>query len=178
MTQEQVTYFATPKVREFTPDRFPVVDLARREPVLGFPVYGEVAVKAGRDGGGDVVTADKRRYDTDQARAEDLRRFLETYLPAAVGPELSTKTCLYTLPPDRDFILDPARPPRIALASARATRQVRAASSDASSPSSRSTETLRFTRSRRSLIDRPALTDPDFVPTFRLKGTAAASTGD
>ena len=36
----------------------------------------------------------------------DLRRFLETYIPRALGPELYTKTCLYTLTPDRDFVID------------------------------------------------------------------------
>jgi len=32
--------------------------------------------------------------------------FLERYLPAAVGPELYTRTCCYDFPPDRDFIVD------------------------------------------------------------------------
>ena len=27
-------------------------------------------------------------------------------LPGAVGPAIYTKTCLYTMPPDRDFVLD------------------------------------------------------------------------
>jgi sarcosine oxidase len=28
------------------------------------------------------------------------------HLPGAIGPALQTKTCLYTLTPDRDFVLD------------------------------------------------------------------------
>ena len=31
---------------------------------------------------------------------------MATYLPGAVGPPIYTKTCLYTLTPDRDFVVD------------------------------------------------------------------------
>jgi sarcosine oxidase len=38
--------------------------------------------------------------------------FLARYIPKALGPILYTKTCLYTLTPDRDFVIDrlPAYP--------------------------------------------------------------------
>jgi glycine/D-amino acid oxidase-like deaminating enzyme len=49
LTEEQVTYFATPKVREFMPDRFPVWVWHGESLFYGFPVYGEVAVKVARD---------------------------------------------------------------------------------------------------------------------------------
>jgi sarcosine oxidase len=32
--------------------------------------------------------------------------FLSARMPGAIGPALRTKTCLYTLTPDRDFVLD------------------------------------------------------------------------
>jgi sarcosine oxidase len=32
--------------------------------------------------------------------------FLRKYIPKALGPEIFTKTCLYTLTPDRDFVID------------------------------------------------------------------------
>ena len=32
--------------------------------------------------------------------------FLTAHLPGAVGPPILTRTCLYTLTPDRDFVLD------------------------------------------------------------------------
>jgi sarcosine oxidase len=32
--------------------------------------------------------------------------FLARHLPAAVGPPIYTKTCLYTLTPDRDLVVD------------------------------------------------------------------------
>ena len=31
---------------------------------------------------------------------------MATHLPGAVGPPIYTKTCLYTLTPDRDFVVD------------------------------------------------------------------------
>jgi sarcosine oxidase len=119
VTQEQVTYFQTPYLREFAPDRFPIWIWhgAARDCFYGFPVYGEVATKAGQDVGGDVVTADTRTFEPNPRAAADLRHFLERYIPRSLGPELYTKTCLYTLTPDRDFIVDTLPGiPQIALA--------------------------------------------------------------
>jgi len=108
LTQEQVTYFATPNVREFTPGRFPVFGLIAEDDLLyyGVPVYGEVAVKAGLDGAGPVVTSQTRTDAADPQRVAQVRAFLERYLPAALGPELYTRVCCYDFPPDRDFIAD------------------------------------------------------------------------
>lgn len=107
LTEEQVTYFATPKVAEFTPDRFGIYGyLADDGLYYGFPVYGEVATKIGIDGAGPVVTPQTRTYARDEARVRRVLAFLERYLPHAVGPELYTRTCCYDFPPDRDFIAD------------------------------------------------------------------------
>jgi sarcosine oxidase len=108
LTEEQVTYFATPNVREFTPERFTVFGLIAEDGLLyyGLPVYGEVAVKAGLDGAGPVVTPQTRTSAPDPRRVAQVRAFLERYLPGAVGPELYTRVCCYDFPPDRDFIVD------------------------------------------------------------------------
>jgi sarcosine oxidase len=107
LTEEQVTYFATPKVAEFTPDRFGIYGyLADDGLYYGFPVYGEVATKIGIDGAGPVVTPETRTFARDDARVRRVLAFLERYLPAAVGPELYTRTCCYDFAPDRDFIAD------------------------------------------------------------------------
>ncbi len=108
LTQEQVTYFATPNVREFTPERFTVFGLIAEDGLLyyGVPVYGEVAVKAGLDGAGPVVTPQTRTDAADPQRVAQVRAFLERYLPGALGPELYTRVCCYDFPPDRDFITD------------------------------------------------------------------------
>ena len=107
LTEEQVTYFATPKVAEFTPDRFGVYGyLAADGLYYGIPVYGEVATKIGIDGAGPVITPESRTFARDEARVRRVLAFLERYLPAAVGPELYTRTCCYDFAPDRDFTAD------------------------------------------------------------------------
>lgn len=108
LTQEQVTYFSTPNVREFTPERFPVFGLIAEDGLVyyGLPVYGEVAVKAGLDGAGPVVTPQTRTDAADPQRVAQVRAFLQRHLPGALGPELYTRVCCYDFPPDRDFITD------------------------------------------------------------------------
>lgn len=108
LTQEQVTYFATPNVRAFTPARFTVFGFIAEDGLLyyGLPVYGEVAVKAGLDGAGPVVTPQTRTDAADPQRVVQVQAFLERYLPGALGPELYTRVCCYDFPPDRDFIAD------------------------------------------------------------------------
>ena len=106
-TQEQVTYFGTPHLREFVPERFPVW-IWHGGPgysFYGLPVYGEVASKAGQDAGGDVVTVDTRTFEPNLRILKNLRGFLERYIPRSLGPEVLIKTCLYDMPPDREFVL-------------------------------------------------------------------------
>lgn len=57
VTQEQVTYYATPHLREFAPDRFPVFIRHGEHNFYGLPVYGEVATRLGQHLGGHEVTA-------------------------------------------------------------------------------------------------------------------------
>jgi sarcosine oxidase len=106
VTQEQVTYFATPHREEFRPDRFPVWIWMDDPCYYGFPVFGENGTKAAQDAGGKPVTAQGRTFEPDPANAAGVRGFLSKYLPTALGPEIYTKTCLYTLTPDRDFVVD------------------------------------------------------------------------
>jgi sarcosine oxidase len=106
-TQEQVTYFRAPDLEQFSPERFPVWIWhgGPDSSYYGVPVYGEPATKAGQDVGGDVVTVDTRTFEPNERVRENLRGFLERYIPGSVGPELDTKTCLYDMPPDREFVL-------------------------------------------------------------------------
>lgn len=106
VTQEQVTYFATPRRDAFRPDRFPVWIWMDDPCYYGFPVFGEPGTKAAQDAGGKPVTPDGRSFEPDPANAAGVRAFLARYVPDALGPEIYTKTCLYTLTPDRDFVLD------------------------------------------------------------------------
>ena len=90
----------------FAPDRFPVWIWMDEPSFYGIPTYGEAGPKAAQDAGGQVTTPETRTFERDDAMFERVRRFVETYLPGAGGPELLTKTCLYTLTPDRDFVVD------------------------------------------------------------------------
>jgi monomeric sarcosine oxidase len=107
LTQEQVSYFASPDLRPFAPDRFPVWIFHGEDTCFyGFPVYGEAAVKLGRDVSGRYVTQETRSFEPNTEQAAEAREFLARYLPDAVGPELVSKTCVYDLTPDRNFVLD------------------------------------------------------------------------
>lgn len=106
VSQEQVTYFATPHLKEFAIGAFPVFQWKTDFSYYGFPVYGEVATKAAIDDTGVEVTATTRSFDPDPAREAQLTTWLADHIPHFGGPKLYTKTCLYTMPPDRDFVLD------------------------------------------------------------------------
>lgn len=170
VTQEQVTYWSTPNLRDFAPDRFPIWIWhgGASGYFYGFPVYGEVATKAGEDVGGDVVTGDTRTFEPNSRPYERLTSFLEERCPGSLGPVLYTKTCLYTMTPDRNFIVERLREfPQIAVGIGAAhgfkfsclLGQILA--------------DLAVERDTRYPIapftsNRPAITDPAFVPSFNL----------
>jgi sarcosine oxidase len=106
VTLEQVTYYATPHLREFEPGRFPVWIWMDDPCYYGFPVFGEQATKVAQDAGGKVTTADTRSYDPDPENVAGVEAWTLRHLPHALGPVLYTRTCLYTLTPDRDFVID------------------------------------------------------------------------
>jgi len=56
--------------------------------------------------GGHEVTAESRTFEPDPVRQIRYREFLERHVPGFLGPELYTKTCLYTIPPDQNFVID------------------------------------------------------------------------
>lgn len=117
VTQEQVTYFHSPLVEEFFPDRFPIWIWQDEPCFYGFPVFGEAGPKAAQDVGGARVTADTRTYEPNAATLARTEAFLARVLPGMLGPHLYTKTCLYAMPPDRDFVLSTLpEQPNVALA--------------------------------------------------------------
>ena len=106
VTKEQVTYFACPDPAAFTPERFPVWIWMDEPSFYGFPTYGEAGPKVAQDCGGEPVDPDTRTFDRDDAAYARVTTFMASHLPGAVGPPIYTKTCLYTLTPDRDFVVD------------------------------------------------------------------------
>jgi sarcosine oxidase len=61
--------------------------------------------KVSEDAGGEEVTADSRSFTSNPAYQQRLDDFVQRVLPTAYGPPLLVKTCLSTMPPDRDFVL-------------------------------------------------------------------------
>jgi sarcosine oxidase len=106
VTQEQATYFVPPDLGPFQVGRFPLWIWMDEPCYYGFPVYGENAVKATQDVGGAEVTVETRTFDPNPAIEKRVTDFLKQYIPGAVGPVLYSKPCLYTMAPDRNFILD------------------------------------------------------------------------
>ncbi|TMQ10332.1 MAG: FAD-dependent oxidoreductase [Deltaproteobacteria bacterium] len=104
--QAQVTYFAAPDPARFAPDRFPIWIWMDDPSFYGFPTYGEAGPKAAEDVGGEEVTPSTRTFERNEVGFRRLTDFLGRHLPEHLGPEIYTKTCLYTLTPDRDFVMD------------------------------------------------------------------------
>jgi sarcosine oxidase len=166
--QAQVTYFASPDPALFAPDRFPIWIWMDDPSFYGFPTYGEAGPKSAEDLGGDEVTPATRTYDRNEEGFARLTSFLERHLPDQIGPEILTKTCLYTLTPDRDFVLDrlPDHPGvLVALGAAHAYkfasvlgRILAELAVDGSTPSAAEIERFR--------IDRPILLEANPVTSF------------
>lgn len=106
VTQEQVTYYASEDLASFALERFPIWIWMGEPSFYGFPVFGERGAKIGRDVGGPEVTGDERSFAPRADYSEVLDDFMRAHLPGGFGPYLKEKTCLYTMTPDRDFVLD------------------------------------------------------------------------
>jgi sarcosine oxidase len=105
-TLEQVTYFEPDDPARFAQDRFPVWIWMDDPSYYGFPTYGEATIKAAEDCGGAVVTGDDRPFEPNPERLARLAEFMGSTFPGS-GRPVRSKTCLYTLTNDRDFLLGP-----------------------------------------------------------------------
>ena len=102
--KEQVTWFEVDDAARFTVDACPVWIWMDDPAWYGFPAM-DGAIKAAEDCGGVPVDPDTRTFDPDPANEARLTEFLHTTV-GGVGKLRRSKTCLYTLTPDRDFVLD------------------------------------------------------------------------
>ena len=105
VTQEQVTYFHPPAPEAFEAGRFPIWIWNDEPGYYGFPAHPTDGVKVAHDLGGEEVTAESRTYEANADNLAGVLRFCRQHLPALERVNY-TKTCLYTLTPDRDFLLD------------------------------------------------------------------------
>ncbi|CAN5887017.1 N-methyl-L-tryptophan oxidase [soil metagenome] len=100
-------WFQPHKPELFTPERFPVFNLAVEEGrYYGFPVYGIPGFKIGLyhhlHETTDPDRLDRAVYPQDEAV---LRDCVARYFPEANGPTMTLKTCLFTNSPDEHFII-------------------------------------------------------------------------
>jgi sarcosine oxidase len=168
LSQEQVSYFTSPNLGDFAPERFPIWIFHGEENFYGFPVYGEPGVKLARDMRGRFITSAERVFEGDDEEARVLRGFLERHLPGAVGPVWANRTCVYDMAPDRDFVLDtvPGRPHVAVFNGAghagKFASLIGKILAELTVDGAASLPIAPFS------LTRPALTDPEFVPAFRL----------
>ncbi len=107
VTKEQAIYFKARDLASFAFGAFPIWIWMDDPSFYGFPVFGEPdAVKITQDAGGKTVDPQTRGFEEDPEITARVTGFLERYLPGALGAVHLVKTCLYTLTPDRDFVLD------------------------------------------------------------------------
>jgi sarcosine oxidase len=106
VTQEQVAYYASTDQPSVQLERLPVWIWMGMPSFYGVPAFGEAGAKIGWDAGGREVTGDSRTFDPDPAYTAALDGFMQEHLPGAFGPHITVKTCLYTMTPDRDFVID------------------------------------------------------------------------
>jgi sarcosine oxidase len=91
----------------YAPERCPIYLFSVPEgDYYGFPATLGEGVKLGRHDVGEVCTPRTIRREVDPAEVEQLRAALAKYLPGAAGALKWTLTCMYSMTPDRHFILD------------------------------------------------------------------------
>jgi sarcosine oxidase len=108
VTRQAVAWFAPREPAAFALGRFPVFLLESRYGVhYGFPAFGRNAVKIAKHHHADEATdpdlCERSVSAIDQAL---IRPAIADHIPAANGALLDARTCLYTMTPDGDFIID------------------------------------------------------------------------
>lgn len=106
VTREQVTWYVAADPEAFAPERFPIWIWLDLPSFYGFPTWRGPGPKLGQDIGGRQTTARTRTFDPDIDCLDRCGAFLARHLPGAAGTPAKTKTCLYTVTPDRDFVVD------------------------------------------------------------------------
>jgi len=91
----------------FRPEMLPIfiMDVPEGE-YYGFPFLPDQGVKFGRHDDGEVCTPESVRRTVTDDEVRWMTGVLERYLPGAARQVLMTVTCLYTMTPDRHFVID------------------------------------------------------------------------
>lgn len=108
VTRQAMAWFAPSDATLFTPGRCPVFLIESRHGMhYGFPAFGDAGVKIAKHHHDDQMvnpeTYDRAFSTHDEAL---IRAAVADHVPAANGQRRDAKTCLYTVTPDGDFIID------------------------------------------------------------------------
>ncbi len=107
ITGEQAMYFRPADITPFAFGTMPVWIWMDDPSFYGFPVFGERGlVKVTQDAGGKPVDPERRSFAPDPDITQRVTGFLKRHLPSLAGAPDLVKSCLYTLTPDRDFVID------------------------------------------------------------------------
>lgn len=108
----QLGFYQPGNPADFEPGKFPIF-FAHMNGDYGEMPYGiahedpHIGVKITTFYGWDTVEKpDEVDYTPSEAWTERIRTFAQRYVPDAAGPLISTRRCLYTLTPDKHFIVD------------------------------------------------------------------------
>ncbi|MFO0808207.1 MAG: N-methyl-L-tryptophan oxidase [Gemmataceae bacterium] len=101
-------WFAPPDPRSFARDRLPVYLADTPEGCFyGLPAIDQRGHKVARHyGAPELPNPDTVRRVVADADEEPVRAFVRNHLPGANGPRRDATVCLYTLSPDRHFVID------------------------------------------------------------------------
>ncbi|ESO94925.1 hypothetical protein LOTGIDRAFT_227305 [Lottia gigantea] len=117
VTQENVTYFASPHSKLFSKERFPIfIYHAPNYNYYQIPIHGNSSTKIGIDAVGKTVTPTTRDFTPCPEREQNVIEFMNKIAPKIItlicflfqflGPIMETKCCLYAMTPDRHFVID------------------------------------------------------------------------
>jgi sarcosine oxidase len=112
-------WFGTSNDRQFGRDRFPTFMAETPEGYFyGLPALDRNGLKVARHYGAEEMSSPLQiERTTTEADEQPLRGFLNRHIPEANGPRRRASVCIYTLTPDRHFILDRhPRHPQVAVA--------------------------------------------------------------
>ncbi len=108
----QLGFYEPKNAADFEPGKFPVF-FAHMNGEYGEMPYGiphedpTIGVKITTFYGWDTVDKPSQvDYTPSQDWTKRIRAFAQQYIPGAAGPLISTRRCLYTLTPDKQFIVD------------------------------------------------------------------------
>jgi sarcosine oxidase len=107
VTRQVLAWFEPSDRDKFAAERFPVFLLQNQDGVFyGFPADATGVKAAKHHHLDEAVDPDRCERIVSAADEAAIRNVLKACVPDADGPLLAARTCLYTMAPDGDFILD------------------------------------------------------------------------